>query len=149
MYEHIVVGTDGSVRALHAVRAAGRLAELCGVSEVHVVAACEGLSPHEVAQIRADLPPELHDAISPELDAQEVLSKAKTELTTSVVSMVPHECSGDPAEAILSVAESVDADLIVVGARGLGLVARFVRGSVSTKVAHHSPCDVLIIEHDT
>ena len=148
MYERIVVGTDGSDRALDAVQAAGRLAELCGVSQVHVVAACEELSPHEMSQIRADLPPEFRDSISPQLDAQQVLSEANAKLGAAV-SMVPHEATGDPAEAILSVGELVDADLIVVGARGLGLVGRFLRGSVSTKVAHHSPCDVLIIEHDT
>ena len=67
----------------------------------------------------------------------------------TAVTMVSHERNGDPAEAILEVAESVHADLIVVGARGLGLVGRFIRGSVSTKVAHHSSCDVLVVEHDT
>lgn len=59
-----------------------------------------------------------------------------------------HEVGGDAALGILDVAEKVGADLIVVGARGRGAVARFVRGSVSTRVAHHSPCDVLVVEHD-
>ena len=45
-------------------------------------------------------------------------------------------------------ADRVDADLIVVGARGLSALRRFVRGSVSTRVAHHSTRDVLIVEHD-
>ena len=148
MYEHIVVGTDGSKRALDAVGAAGRLAALCGAAQVHVVAACREFSPQEMAQIRSSLPAEFHDSLSPHLDAKDRLSEADAVLGAGV-SMVPHERSGDPAEAILEVAESVDADLIVVGARGLGLIGRFVRGSVSTKVAHHSPCDVLIVEHDT
>ncbi|MFT4866023.1 MAG: nucleotide-binding universal stress UspA family protein, partial [Ilumatobacter sp.] len=60
----------------------------------------------------------------------------------------PHERTGDPADEILGVAELVNADLIVVGARGLGAIERFIRGSVSTRIAHHSPCDVLIVEHN-
>jgi nucleotide-binding universal stress UspA family protein len=148
MYERIVVGTDGSKRALDAVGAAGRLAKVCGATQVHVVAACRAFSSQEMARLRATLPAEFHDSISPQLDAKDHLNEADAVLGTAV-SMVPHERNGDPAEAILEVAESVNADLIVVGARGLGLVGRFVRGSVSTKVAHHSPCDVLIVEHDT
>ena len=58
MYEHIVVGTDGSERALDAVRAAGRLAKLCDVKQVHVVAACRAFSAYEMGQLRATLPAE-------------------------------------------------------------------------------------------
>ncbi len=148
MYERIVVGTDGSERALDAVRAAGRLAELCGLSEVHVVSACRFYTLPEMDRIRAGLPQEFHDVVNPHLDAQDALNAADLNLG-SAVSMVPHDRSGGPADAILSVAESEGADLIVVGARGLGAMGRFLRGSVSTKVAHHSPCDVLIVEHDT
>lgn len=147
MYERIVVGTDGSTRALDAVHTAGRMAELCGVSQLHVVTSCHTYSPHEIAQIRAGLPDEFHDLVSPHLGAQERFNEAKTVLDSSI-SIVPHEMTGDPADSILAIAESVKADLIVVGARGLGTVERFLRGSVSTKVAHHSPCDVLVVEHD-
>lgn len=147
MYQCIVVGTDGSSHALDAVRTAGRLAELCGLSEVHVVAACRVFTEPEMARIRADLPKEFQDLISPHLDALDRFNEADAVLRTTVT-MVRHERNDDPADSILSVAEAVHADLIVVGARGLGAVGRFVRGSVSTKVAHHSPCDVLIVEHD-
>lgn len=147
MYQRIVVGTDGSKRALDAVRTAGRLAELCGNDSLHVVAACRRLAAAEVARIQAELPEEFHDLVSPELDAQDRFNEARTCLAPSM-SMVTHEMSGDPADAILAVAESVGADLVVVGARGLGTIERFLRGSVSTKVAQHSPCDVLIVEHD-
>lgn len=147
MYERIVVGTDGSKRALQAVQTASRLAELCGVAELHVVAACRTLPPSEVARIQSELPAEFHDLVNPHLDAADRFNEADLLLGPSV-SLVSHEMSGDPADSILAVAESVDADLIVLGARGLGTVERFLRGSVSTKVTHHSPCDVLVVEHD-
>lgn len=147
MYERIVVGTDGSGRALDAVRAAGRLAELCGVPTLHVVTASRVVSPAEMSRIQDQLPPEFRDLVSPDLEANQRFNQAESVLSTAVT-MVAHETSGDPADGILTVAAEVGADLIVVGARGLGAIERFVRGSVSTKVAHHSPCDVLIVEHD-
>jgi nucleotide-binding universal stress UspA family protein len=51
---------------------------------------------------------------------------------------------GDPADLILSVAEDADVDLIVVGSRGLNATQRFLIGSVSTKVATHAHCAVLV-----
>lgn len=147
MYERIVVGTDGSKRALEAVDAAGKLAKLIGSATVHVVAATRPYSSYEVARIQSELPEEFHDLVIPQLDAADRLDEAESRLPASV-EVVCHDERGDAAESILEVAEAVDADLIVVGARGLGAVQRFIRGSVSTKVAHNSPCDVLIVEHD-
>lgn len=147
MYERIVVGTDGSAPALEAVRTAGKMAKLCGLDTVHVVAACRPLSPQELAWIRADLPPEFHDSISPHLGAEDNLAEAEAALRLLGITAEPHDMSDGAASSILTVAESVNADLIVVGARGMGPLGRFMRGSVSTKVTHHSPCDVLVVEH--
>lgn len=52
---------------------------------------------------------------------------------------------GKPADEILMVAAQNKADLIVTGAKGLGAVARFLLGSVSTKLVQHSPCSVLVV----
>src|ERR671925_442344 len=52
---------------------------------------------------------------------------------------------GDPADAILDVAEEQRADLIVVGNKGMTGAKRFLLGSVPNKVSHHAPCSVLII----
>ncbi|MBV9383634.1 MAG: universal stress protein [Streptosporangiaceae bacterium] len=54
--------------------------------------------------------------------------------------------SGTPAEEILSAAK--DADMIVVGSRGAGGFARLLMGSVSSQVAHHAHCPVVIIPRD-
>ena len=53
---------------------------------------------------------------------------------------------GDAREAILRVAEEWPADLVVLGARGLGAVAGFLLGSVSLGVARHARCSVLVVK---
>ncbi|WHZ16380.1 MAG: Universal stress protein family [Nitrospira sp.] len=52
---------------------------------------------------------------------------------------------GKPADEILKVASKKKVDLIVTGAKGLGAVARFLLGSISTKVVQHSACSVLVV----
>ena len=52
---------------------------------------------------------------------------------------------GQPAEEIIKIADRQKVDLIVVGAKGLGAIARFLLGSVSTKVVQHSNCSVLVV----
>ena len=56
-----------------------------------------------------------------------------------------HARQGDPADAILDVAEESGADLVVVGNKGMTGAKRFLLGSVPNKVSHHAPCSVLII----
>lgn len=146
MYTCIVVGTDGSEHALDAVRAAGKLAALCGLADLHVVTASRSFTDVDMARVQAELPAEFHDLVSPQLDAQDRFNEAASVLPTSVT-LVAHHTEGHPADSILQTVEELNADLIVVGARGLGAVDRFLRGSVSTKVVHHSPCDVLVVEH--
>ena len=56
-----------------------------------------------------------------------------------------HAREGDPADAILDVAEEQKADLIVVGNKGMTGAKRFLLGSVPNKISHHAPCSVMII----
>ncbi len=59
--------------------------------------------------------------------------------------MSTHAREGDPADAILEVAEQTDADLIVVGNKGMTGARRFLLGSVPNKISHHAPCSVYIV----
>src|SRR5262249_50166033 len=51
---------------------------------------------------------------------------------------------GDPREAVVEAAWTSQADLIVVGARGLGALASFLLGRTSLGIARHAPCPVLV-----
>lgn len=53
--------------------------------------------------------------------------------------------AGDPAHAIVELADERQADLIVLGAHDGGLVSRLIGSSVSDAVAHHAHTDVLIV----
>jgi len=56
--------------------------------------------------------------------------------------------AGPPAEVLITQAEAVNADLIVVGSVGMSGAKRFLLGSVPNKVSHHAPTDVLIVKTD-
>ena len=60
--------------------------------------------------------------------------------------MVTHPRQGDPADAILDVAEENNADLVLVGNKGMTGARRFLLGSVPNKISHHAPCDVWIVK---
>jgi nucleotide-binding universal stress UspA family protein len=57
--------------------------------------------------------------------------------------------NGNPVDVILSVAEEIDADLIVLGSHGTGMTRRFLLGSVSDRVLEYAACSVLIVKDKT
>ena len=77
---------------------------------------------------------------------RDILKQGGEALSGRGVSAEGYARVGDAAEEILAVATMVAAELIVIGARSLGRVERFVLGSVSTKVMHEAACDVLIVK---
>jgi nucleotide-binding universal stress UspA family protein len=77
---------------------------------------------------------------------QAALAEAKALLAESGMDARTAAPVGDEAAEIVRVAEESGADLIVLGARGLNQLKRLVLGSVSTKVLHKSPCDVLVVK---
>ena len=77
--------------------------------------------------------------------ARDSLDKARARLTEGGVKGRTVEAHSDPADALVEQARTDGADLIVVGTRGLSTAQRLLLGSVSTKVVHHAPCDVLVV----
>jgi len=142
MFGSIVVGTDGSPTAEEAVRQAAVLARQSG-AKVHLVSAYR---PIESLYTAPDLMPvDLRGAIDPRGDAEQLLSESAAKVRSEGVEVETYAFPGDPASALIEVAETTKAELIAVGNRGMASKARFLLGSVPNKVAHHAPCTVMII----
>ena len=145
MFRSIVVGTDGSETAGKAVQEAVDLAKSVGAG-VYVVSAYE---PVPQARLRAEArqtPEDLQWMINPREDVDATLSDAADLIRAAGVEVETFAREGDPADAILDVAEERGADLIVVGNKGMTGARRFLLGSVPNKISHHAPCDVWIVK---
>ena len=114
-------------------------------AKLELVSAYEPVPAQRLAEERRDAPEDLQWAINPREDVDATLeSAAKVAREHGVeVDLCPRQ--GDPADAILDVAEERNAGLIVVGNKGMTGAKRFLLGSVPNKVSHHAPCSVLII----
>ncbi|HEX4717970.1 MAG TPA: universal stress protein [Thermoleophilaceae bacterium] len=145
MYGTIVVGTDGSDTAKEAVRQASELAKLMG-SSVLLVSAYEPVPESRLRQERTEVPEDVSWMVNPREDVQAVLDDEAEQIKQVGVSAVETFArEGDPADAILDVAEEKGADLIIVGNKGMTGARRFLLGSVPNKVSHHAPCNVMIV----
>ena len=135
----IVVGTDGSERAERAVDRAGEIAKSLD-AKVHVVSAyargseaLPGTSGREEKENRTR--------------AGHYVARAQQRLARFSVESETHVWPGEPADALVRIADEQVAQMIVLGNRGM-TGARRVLGSVPNRVSHHAPCDVLIVTTD-
>jgi nucleotide-binding universal stress UspA family protein len=126
VFRSIVVGTDGSDTATQAVRQAIGLARSVG-ARIELVSAYEPVTDPRLNAETTNVPEDLHWMVNPREDVETFARQ------------------GDPADAILDVAEERGSDLIVIGNKGMTGAKRFLLGSVPNKVSHHAPCSVLII----
>ncbi len=145
MFTRIVVGTDGSDTAAEAVRQAVDLARLSN-AQLNVVSAYEPISKRQVEGEKLDAPADVQYEIGPREDVNLVLDAVAAVARKEGIEVQTHPVEGDPAEAILNVAEKTEADLIVVGNKGMTGARRFLLGSVPNNVSHHAPCSVIIVQ---
>jgi nucleotide-binding universal stress UspA family protein len=136
----IVVGTDGSPPARAGLRRAIEIAKGTG-ARLHVVTAFPDIPAH-IEKIPGAA---TADPIDLRGVAETLLARVAAEVEDEGVEVETHDRPGDAADVLIDVAREVDADMIVVGARGLAGIERFLLGSVSSKLAHHAPTDVLIV----
>ena len=142
MFDRIVVGTDGSETAAEAVRTAIELAKMTG-ARLEIVSAYEPV-PQARLKEEEGISGDVSHVINPREDVQFVLDKASARPRRRRWRSSPTR-EGDPADAILDVAEENKADLILVGNKGMTGARRFLLGSVPNKISHHAPCDVWIV----
>ncbi len=144
MFGSIVVGTDGSETATQAVRQATELASAVG-ARIDLVSAYEPVPTQRLREEKREAPEDLQWAINPREDVDGTLDEAAQAIRGAGVEVETFARQGDPADAILDVAEERSADLIIVGNKGMTGAKRFLLGSVPNKVSHHAPCSVMII----
>lgn len=139
----IVVGYDGSECSQRAIDAAVSVMNDGGT--VHIVSAYDAPSARKVHDAYAAVPNEFTSSIDLMSGPRGELEAAAKGLADKGYAVVDHFIDDDPASAILQVTDDVNADMIVVGSRGLGRASQVIRGSVSTKIAHHARVDFMVI----
>lgn len=146
-YTSVVVGTDGSETAERAVRQASELARDHGARLV-IVTAFEAAKPGSTPVVADEnqVPEDLRWMLTDRSQAEERARNGRAiaaEVGTERVTVQAIE--GAPGDVLLEAAADYGADCIVVGSRGLTATLHAVMGSVASSVAHHAPCDVLIV----
>jgi nucleotide-binding universal stress UspA family protein len=144
MFGSIVVGTDGSETANEAVRQATELAKSVGAS-IYLVSAFEPVGNQRLREERQQVPEDMSWMVNEREDVNATLKDAEEQIKEQGIDVQTFARQGDPADAILDVAEEQNADLIIVGNKGMSGAKRFLLGSVPNKVSHHAPCSVMII----
>lgn len=144
-YKRLLVGTDGSEPSLISVRDAAQLAKAVG-AELLILTVFPPADHGTVERFQSDVPEELAWRFTPAGVADEAIEKARAVALEEGVEPRWVTERGEPAEMLIRVADQEDADLIVMGNRGMTGPSRFLLGSVPNKVSHAAPCDVLIVK---
>ena len=138
MYASIIVALDGSEQSLLALKHACAIAE-CFKSELILVHAF----PH-TSDVRDSIA--YNNLVSLRVkEGEGIIETARHLLGQTSIKVDEDLLEGPAAEAILSVAGTRKADLIVMGSRGMGSLTGMVFGSVSTKISHYAPCPVMVV----
>lgn len=156
MYRKILVALDHSSLKTHLLGKAIAMAKLmkADLMIVHALSAYEEGSPGLPVRAYHSYYP-ITDSIawdtyqkrweSYEREGIDELRKFAAEATTQGIKTEFTQTAGDPGRVICDIANSWQADLIVVGNRGRSGLSEFFLGSVSNYVMHHAPCSVLVV----
>ena len=139
----IVVGVDGSDHSHRALIWAMRQAAAQHAPLTVLAVRPESVRPATGSYWGVHAYPE--DSHNPDVASKavgQIVEQAKSEISETAPEVAVNVVTGDAAQELISA--SHDADLVVVGSRGSGGLA-WLLGSVSSKVAHHAACPVVII----
>ncbi|MGY1630432.1 universal stress protein [Geodermatophilus sp. SYSU D01186] len=145
-YRTVVVGTDGSESSLRAVRRAGALAGACAA---RLVIVCAYLPPRvddrELQEARDVFGDDAYQVIGSGPAEEKVRVAAERAKEAGATDVYPISVVGSPVETLLDVVGREQADLLVVGNRGLNSLKGRLLGSVPSDVTRRSPVDVLVV----
>lgn len=138
MIQHILVAVDGSDGSRRATALARTLAMALNarITLLHVIEPTTSFPLEAYGLTRTQV-------YEGELEAaKKLLAAVAVEMPSGVAQVIE---SGSPAEAICAQAEERNADLVVLGSRGMGSVGRWLLGSVSDRVVHLSRKPVTVV----
>jgi nucleotide-binding universal stress UspA family protein len=145
-YRTVVVGTDGSESSLRAVGRAGALAGACDAT---LVVACAYLpadaDDREVARAGDVLRDEAYQVMGSHPAEELVRTAADQARKAGATKVRTLAVVGSPVETLLEVVRREDADLLVVGNRGLNSIKGRLLGSVPADATRRSEVDVLVV----
>ena len=135
-----VDGSDNSYEAVHALKYFARAEQLTLLHALDVPRPAYPMMLPDVAE-------ELYKTLEQSMreDGERLLDRVQSLLPMHAGPSTKHLRIGSPAEVIVSTAEEQKADLIVMGARGLGPVKERLLGSVSHRILTLAPCATLIV----
>jgi nucleotide-binding universal stress UspA family protein len=141
VYRTVVVGTDGSNSSMRAVHRAGSIA---GADAKLIVASAYSPQPDDPKALDAlkDEGYKVHGAAPIYALLRDAADRARS---AGAQNVEERSISGSPVDALVSLAEEVGADLLVVGNVGLNTIAGRLLGSVPASVSRHAKVDVLIV----
>jgi nucleotide-binding universal stress UspA family protein len=132
----VAVGTDGSETAAKAVEYAAEMARRFDAELVLVSAFGKKVAP-------SDSKSEAHWAHNQAAVVRELLSRTEEELSGTGIKCSTAVDEGDPAEVLVRLADECNADVLVIGNKGM---KRRVLGSVPNSVTHKAHCAVLVVK---
>ncbi len=145
-YRTIVVGTDGSESSLRAVARAGVLAGACDATLVIACAYLPTEADHrELARAQDVLRDDAYQVVGSHPAEDTVRTAAERAAAAGARSVETVAVQGSPVETLLDVVAREDADLLVVGNRGLAGIKGRLLGSVPADATRRSTCDVLVV----
>jgi nucleotide-binding universal stress UspA family protein len=137
-YQKILLATDGSAQVEPATRHAialarqlGAVLEVVSVADTHIAFNLGIYRDEAIREMRQD--------------ARQALAAVAEQARAADVRCETHPHEGRPGEVIVSQAESLSADLIVVGSHGQGALGDILLGSVSQYVVHHADVPVCVV----
>ena len=144
MFGSIVVGTDGSETAGEAVRQSTELAKAVGAT-VYLVCAFEPVGNQRLREERQQVPEDMSWMVNEREDVNATLKQAQEQIQEDGVKVEIFARQGDPADAILDVAEEQNADLIVLGPSARSRLAQRLLGTVHLGLIQRSTRPVLVV----
>jgi nucleotide-binding universal stress UspA family protein len=143
-YRCVVVGTDGSESSFRAVDRAAAVAADTGATLV--LACAYHPADQKTVDAAADVLRDEAYQVVGSAPAENSLGLAADRAAAAGATRVERVAElGEPVDALLRIARRHEADLLVVGNRGLNSLAGRILGSVPSDAARRAPCDVLIV----